>query len=66
MRPEEGIDVTSGPARVIRKGHRSAAEHVEICHHAAPGKPVAKPAECLFEARAVKEWGGIAHAASIS
>jgi hypothetical protein len=66
VRPEEGIDVTSGPARVVRKGHRSAAEHVEVCYHAAPGKPVAKTAEGLLDARAVEQRRGIAHAASIS
>jgi hypothetical protein len=63
---EEGIDVTGCPARVVRKGHRSTAEHVEVCHHAAPGKPVAKTAERLLDARAVEQRRGIAHAASIS
>ena len=35
-------------------------------HHAAPGKPVAKTAERLLDARTVEQWRGIAHAASIS
>jgi hypothetical protein len=66
VRLEERIDVTSGPARVISKGHRRTAEHVEVCHHTAPGKPVAKPAEGLLKGRAVEERRGIGHAASIS
>ena len=66
MRFEEGIDVPGSPARVVCEGHRSTAEYVDVCHHAAPGKPVAKAAEGLLDARAVKQWGGIAHAASIS
>ena len=34
------------PARVVPKRHRSTAEHVKVCHHAAPGKPVTQTAEC--------------------
>jgi len=66
MRLEQGIDVTGGPARVVRKGHRSTAEHVEVSHHAASCKPVAEAAESVFDARAVEEGRRIAHAASIS
>jgi len=66
VRLEEGIDVPGGPARVVCEGHRGAAEHVEVCHYAAPGKPVAKAAEGILDSRAVKQWRGIAHAASIS
>ena len=65
VRLEEGIDVTSGPARVVCKGHCSTAEHLEVCHHAAPGKPVAQTAVRLLDGRAVEQWRGIAHAASI-
>ncbi len=63
---EEGVDVTGGPARVVGKSHRGATEHVEVCDHAAPGKPVAEAAECLLDARAVEQRRGTAHAASIS
>jgi hypothetical protein len=66
MRLEEGIDVPGSPARVVRKGHRGATEHIEVCHHATPGQPVAKTAEGLLDARAVEQRRGIAHAASIS
>ena len=66
VRFEEGIDVPGSPARVVCEGHRSAAEYVDVCHHAAPGKPAAEAAEGLLDARAVTQWGEIAHAASIS
>ncbi|HLX50462.1 MAG TPA: hypothetical protein VKS82_19215, partial [Streptosporangiaceae bacterium] len=46
--------VTGGPARVISEGHRRTAEHIQICHHAAPGKPVTEAAEGLLDARAVE------------
>jgi hypothetical protein len=39
---------------------------VEICHYAAPGKPVAETAKNLLDACAIEQWRGIAHAASIS
>ena len=56
VRLEEGIDVASGPPRVVRKGHRCATEHVEVCHHPASGKPVAETAERLLNARAIEQW----------
>jgi hypothetical protein len=57
---------TGSPARIVGEGHRSAAEHVEIRHYAAPGQPFAQAAEGILDARPVKQGRGIAHAASIS
>ena len=47
-------------------GHRSTAEHIDVCDHAALGQTVAEPTEGFLDARAVEYGQRIAHAASIS
>jgi len=44
----------------------SAAEHVDVCHHAALGQPVTESTAGLFDALAAEQGGRFAHAASIS
>jgi hypothetical protein len=47
-------------------GHSSAAEHVQVCDHAAPGEPLAEAAKSILDTRPVEQRRGITHAASIS
>jgi hypothetical protein len=66
VRFEQGVNIPGGTARVVSEGHRSAAEHVDVCYHAALRQPVAEPPEGLLDALAVEQGRMIAHAASIS
>jgi hypothetical protein len=66
MRLEQRINVASGPTRIVREGHRSPAEYIQVSHDATPSEPVAKAAEGILDARPVEQRRRIGHAASIS
>jgi hypothetical protein len=66
MRFEQSIHVAGSPPGIVRKGHGSAAEDIEICDHAAAGEPLAETAKSILDTGPVKQWRGITHAASIS
>lgn len=63
---EQGVNVAGSAARVVGQGHRGAAEDVDVGHHAAFSQSVTKPTEGFLDALSIEEWGGFAHAASIS
>jgi hypothetical protein len=54
MRFEQCIHVTGSPPGIVGKGHGSAAEHVKVCDHAAPGEPLAEAAKSILDARPVE------------
>ena len=66
MRLEQRVNIAGSTARIVGQGHRGAAEHVDVGHHAALGQPVTKLAEGLLDALAIKQRRRFAHAASIS
>jgi hypothetical protein len=66
VRFEQRIHVAGSPPGIVGKRHGSAAEHVEVCDHAARGEPVAEAAKSILDARPVEQRGRITHAASIS
>ncbi|MGH3418444.1 MAG: hypothetical protein ACRDOD_02420 [Streptosporangiaceae bacterium] len=66
MRLEQGVYIAGSTACVVSEGHRGAAEHVDVRHHATLGQPVTEPAEGLLDALPVEYGRGPAHAASIS
>ena len=66
VRFEQRVHVTGSPPGIVGKGHGGAAEHVEVCNHAAPGEPLAEAAESILDASPVEQRRGITHAASIS
>jgi NAD(P)-dependent dehydrogenase (short-subunit alcohol dehydrogenase family) len=47
----QAVNIPRGTARVVSQGHCSAAEHVDVRHHAAL-QPVAEPTKGLFNALA--------------
>jgi hypothetical protein len=66
VRFEQRVTVTGSPPGIVGKGHSSAAEHLQVRDHAAPGEPLAETAESILDALPVEQRRGITHAASIS
>jgi len=66
MRLEQRVNIAGSTARVVSQGHRSTAEHIDVGYHTAFGQPVTEPTEGLFDAFAIEQGRGFAHAASIS
>jgi len=61
VRFKQCIHVTGGPPGIEGEGHRSAAEHVQVCDYAAPGMSLAEAAEgirysCTSPTRQATSW----------